>query len=289
MDYANPDYLISPSELEPRLQEPGLRVLDSTVFLVPATAGYTAESGRERYDQAHIPGAAFMDLIEAFSDTTTGLGFSLPTPSALANALGRIGVGNDSDVVLYSSGHMMWATRAFWLLRFAGHERVAVLDGGLDRWKTEGRALSIEEHSSPVTTFAADPRPELFVDLSGMQEAVDGGTVCTLNALSPEVYAGTGERHYGRRGHIPGSLNLHYDELIEDGSFRSAGDLEAALSAKGVLDAPRVVVYCGGGISATIDAFACLLLGKTDVAVYDGSMSEWVRDESRPLTTGAAP
>ncbi|MCP5027560.1 MAG: sulfurtransferase [Actinomycetia bacterium] len=289
MDYAHPDYLIAPAELEPRLQEPRLRVLDATVFLVPAAAGYTAESGREEYDKGHIPGSAFMDLIQSFSDTTTGLGFSLPTPPAVADALGRLGISHHDDVILYSSGHMMWATRALWLLRYAGHERVAVLDGGLHRWRAEGRALSTQAHSYPATTYLPDPRPELFVDLSGMLEAVASGSVCTVNALSPEVYAGTGDRHYGRRGHIPGSLNVHYDELMENGNFRAAADLEAALASRGVLEAEQVVIYCGGGISATIDAFACLLLGKNDVAVYDGSMSEWVGDESLPLTIGEAP
>jgi thiosulfate/3-mercaptopyruvate sulfurtransferase len=289
MNYQHPEYLITPAELESRLAQPNLRILDATVFLVPAEQGYRAESGQDKYDQGHIPGAAFMDLIRAFSDTSTGLGFSLPQPAALADALGALGVNQEDDVVLYASGHMMWATRAFWLLRYAGHARVAVLNGGFSRWKAEGRTISAEPHSYPATTYAADPQPGLFVDLAGMQNAMNSAGVCTVNALSPEVYAGTGEMSYGRRGHIPGSLNLHYDDLMEDGNFKSADDLHAALSAQGMLDAERVITYCGGGISATIDAFACLLLGKTEVAVYDGSMSEWVRDESLPLTTGEAP
>ena len=118
---------------------------------------------------------------------------------------------------------------------------------------------------------------------------MDDQSVCTVNALSPEVYAGTGDMHYGRRGHIPGSRNVHYDELLDAGCFKPAPALEAALKDSGMLDAPKVIAYCGGGISATVDAFACLLLGRDGVAVYDGSMSEWVRDESLPLKTGEAP
>ena len=289
MDYQNPELLITPAQLESRLDEPGLRILDATVFLVPAKTGYRAESGREKYDQGHIPGAGFMDLIQAFSDTSTGLGFSLPEPQALTDAIGAVGVSQNDDVVLYSSGHMMWATRAFWLLRYAGHNRVAVLNGGFGRWKGEARPVSQEPSSYPATVFEAEPNPQLFVDLAGMQAAMGNETVCTVNALSPDVYAGSGEMHYGRRGHIPGSLNLHYDDLMEEGSFKPADQLHTHLKAKGMLDAERVVTYCGGGISATIDAMACLLLGKHAVAVYDGSMSEWVRDESLPLTTGDAP
>jgi thiosulfate/3-mercaptopyruvate sulfurtransferase len=289
MQYQHPEYLITPEQLQSRLEESTLRVLDASVFLVPAKSGYRADSGKEKYDEGHIPGAAFMDLIGKFSDTTTGLGFSLPGPEALADALGEIGIGRDNDVVLYSSGHMMWATRAFWLLRYAGHTRTMVLNGGLRRWQEEGRALSQQPGSYPPTEFTADPQPGLFVDLAGMRDAMTSETICTVNALSPEVYAGTGEMHYGRRGHIPGSLNLHYDDLMEAGNFKPADDLHAHLSAKGMLNAPKVITYCGGGISATIDAFACLLVGKKEVAVYDGSMSEWVRDESLPLTTGEAP
>jgi thiosulfate/3-mercaptopyruvate sulfurtransferase len=289
MEYQHPEYLIAPTELAARLQEPNLRVLDATVFLVPAKTGYRADSGKDKYNQGHIPGAAFMDLIGEFSDTTTGLGFSLPAPADLARALGDIGIAADNEVVLYSAGQMMWATRAFWLLRYAGHHRVAVLNGGLGRWKAEGQPLSTQQHEYPASNYAISPQPQSFVDLAGMQSAMGSSGVCTVNALSPDVYAGSGDMHYGRRGHIPGSLNLHYDDLMNDGNFKSADDLHAALSAHSMLDADRVVAYCGGGISATIDAFACLLLGQDEVAVYDGSMSEWVRNESLPLTTGSNP
>ena len=119
-----------------------------------------------------------------------------------------------------------------------------------------------------------------------MLAAIGDGEVCTVNALSPEVYAGEGDFSYGRKGHITGSINLHYEDLLEDGCFKDGEALRQALDAKGLLAAPQVISYCGGGISATIDAFACLLCGKEEVAVYDGSMAEWVRDESLPMETG---
>jgi thiosulfate/3-mercaptopyruvate sulfurtransferase len=281
--------LTEPGDLARRLDDPATRVLDAAVFLEPAETGYRAVSGLDRYREGHVPGAAFMDLIRTFSDTTSGLGFTRPSPAALASALGQLGIGAEHPVVVYSSGHMMWATRAFWLLRYAGHGQVSVLNGGLRGWRDSGGAIARGDATYPPTTFEATPRPEVFVDLAETRDAMNDSAVCTVNALSPEVYAGTGDMHYGRRGHIPGSRNLHYDRLMDGQRFRPLGELREALDDTGLLAAPRVIAYCGGGISATVDAFACLLAGKAEVAVYDGSMSEWVRDPALPLTTGAAP
>ena len=115
------------------------------------------------------------------------------------------------------------------------------------------------------------------------------GQVCTVNALSKSLYEGTGEFYYTRRGHIPGSQLLFYDSMLEDEHFLPAAQLAEKLQAVGMLSAEQVITYCGGGIAATLDAFACKLMGQDNVAVYDGSMSEWVQDENRPLTVGAEP
>ncbi|TDJ40817.1 MAG: sulfurtransferase [Gammaproteobacteria bacterium] len=289
MEYVHPELLISPEALENALDDPELRVLDTTVFLKPAATGYRAESGLEKYSEGHIPGATFVDLIKKFSDTSSGLGFTLPGTAELADAFGDIGVSKEHRVVVYSSGHMMWATRAWWLLHYCGHTKVAVLNGGLERWRGEERLLTQDVISYPSQSYEATPRRSIFVGMEEVCQAQMQPGTRTVNALSPAVYAGTGDQHYGRRGHIPGSINLHYDDLLEDGNFRGPAQLREILTKYGLLDAPKVITYCGGGISATIDAFACLLIGQHEVAVYDGSMSEWVRDESLPLTTGQAP
>lgn len=289
MPFKHPELLIEAAELARSLDDPTLRIFDATVFLVPAASGYRAESGLERYREGHIPGAAFMDLIRAFSDTSTGLGFSLPDQNALAAAMGHAGIGAENSVVVYSSGHIMWATRAFWLLTAAGHRHVRVLNGGLKGYQAGGHALRAGAEHYPSTHFSGTPLRSRFTDLAGMQAAVSTPHVCTVNALSPAVYAGSGDMHYGRRGHIPGSRNVHYDALLDGDRFAAPEVVEAALSASGMLAAPRVVTYCGGGISATVDAFACLLFGHPNVTVYDGSMAEWVRDPSLPLTVGAEP
>jgi len=289
MHFVNPDYLIEPKELADLLGQPNVRIFDATVSLVPAATGYRAESGLARYREAHIPGAAFMDLIRTFSDTTSGLGFTLPAAEPLAHAIGAAGISAEDQVVLYSTGHLMWATRAFWMLRYAGHDRVRVLNGGLAAWQAQGMPVRDGDEHYPAATYQPRLRPAMFTDLAGMRQSIDDAAICTVNALSPEVYAGTGEMHYGRRGHIPGSRNLHYDQLLEDGRFASPDTVHRVLSDAGLLAAPRVIAYCGGGISATIDAFACLLMGHPDVAVYDGSMSEWVRNPDLPLKLGEAP
>jgi thiosulfate/3-mercaptopyruvate sulfurtransferase len=290
VNFANPQLLIEPDELANLLGAPRLRIFDTAVRLVPAASGgMRAESGIDRYREAHVPGAAFMDLITTFSDRTSGLGFTLPAPAALARTIGEAGIGAEHDVVVYSNGHLMWATRAFWLLRYAGHERVRVLNGGLRAWRTAGLPVATGDETWAPAEFNASIKPELFVDLAGMQAELGNTRTCTINALAPAVYAGTGDQHYGRRGHIPGSLSLHYDRLLEGDRFRDAASIEQTLSEAGLLTAPRVVVYCGGGISATIDAFACLLMGHSDVAVYDGSLAEWVRNPDLPLTMGDRP
>ena len=285
MPYAHPDYLISVDELA--ADTASRRILDATVFLTPApTAGYRAESGLDRFNAGHIPGAQFLDLIREASDTSTGLGFSLPPVAQLEALFRRLGISNDTEVVLYSSGHMMWATRAWWLLHYCGHKRARVLDGGFKAWRDAGLPLATEADTYPEGSFAAAPDAARFADKDAVLTAIGDRDVCTVNALSPEVHAGEGDFSYGRQGHIAGSINVYYDELLDDGHFKAHDALAAVLHAKGLLDAPKVIAYCGGGISATIDAFACLLCGQEAVAVYDGSMAEWVRDESLPMETG---
>ena len=283
----NNTILIEPALLLAQLGQQNLRIYDAAVFLHPAKTGYRAESGYDGYLKAHIPGAAFIDLIKAFSDTTSGLGFTLPSVAALVEAASSAGIGDDQQVVVYSSGHMMWATRAWWMLRYLGHTNIRVLNGGLDQWRMAGGAIETGENHYPTASLTASLQPSLFVDLQGMEAASNEG-VCTVNALSRNLYTGEGDFNYGRAGHIPGSVHMHYESLMENGAFRDPAALRTTLSAQGLMNKPRLIMYCGGGISATIDAFACLLAGHQDVGVYDGSMSEWVR-AGKPLTTGVAP
>ena len=289
MSYSHPEYLISTSQLADAINDPvaKLRLFDVTVTLVPASNGYRAESGIDDFQQAHIPGAGFMDLAKDFSDTTSGLGFTLPSAEHLEAAYRAAGIDDDSQVVFYSSSHMMWATRAWWMLNSCGHKNVAVLNGGFAKWKAEGRQVEADHRVPAPGNFSASLDQTYWTNKAQTVAAIDDGDVCTINALSPGVYSGEADMSYGRKGHIQNSKNVFYDEVLQEGCFKSAADLEALFNAKGVLDKPKVIAYCGGGISATIDALALKLIGHSDVAVYDGSMSEWVKDESLPLIMGS--
>jgi len=285
-DTMRQNYLVEPKRLAEQLNDDSLRVYDATVFLRPADRGYRAESGLSEYKERHVPGSAFLDQIHDISDTSTGLGFTLPAPDQLQTALREAGISNHDQVVFYSSSHIMWATRAWWLLHYAGHEHVVVLNGGLSAWQAAELTVERGINHYPKGTMTVSPRTERFVDTAAVISAIGDVDVCTVNALSPDVYSGESKMSYGRKGHISGSINLHYDDLLDDGRFRESVEVEVVLRAKDILDAGRVIAYCGGGISATIDAFACLLVGKNEVAVYDGSMSEWVKDESLPMSMG---
>jgi thiosulfate/3-mercaptopyruvate sulfurtransferase len=289
--YRHPEYLATPADVAAALRDdPRLRVYDCTVYLVPDPPRYRVESGRATYLEGHVPGAGFLDLTRGLSDTASKLGFTLPGPAQLESELRRAGIDDDSRVVLYSKGHVMWATRVWWMLHSAGHRTVAVLDGGWDAWVAAGLpAETGEARPYPPGSVHVTLAASHWADKSAVLAATDGRAACTINALPAGVYAGTAPVNYGRKGHIPGSVNLPYERILDDGRFRDAAALEAAFADIGALDGRRVIAYCGGGISATVDAFALKLIGRDDVAVYDGSMSEWAADPSLPLTEGAAP
>lgn len=291
MSYVNSGYLTSTEDLASAIESDKgkLRVYEATVTLVPAEKGYTAQSGLQDYQQAHIPGAAFMDLIKDLSDTTSPFGFTLPSSQDLQTAYQALGIDDDSQVVLYSSGHMMWATRAWWMLHSCGHQNVSVLDGGFRKWQAENRAVNTEASNYSSANMTVNLDQNLWANKEKMKAAIDDSGICTINALSPGVYSGESKMSYGRKGHIENSHNVFYDEVLDKGCFRTADELQKLFTEKGVLDKPKIIAYCGGGISATIDALALKLIGHQAVSVYDGSMSEWASDESLPLVTGANP
>jgi thiosulfate/3-mercaptopyruvate sulfurtransferase len=288
MSYIHPEFLISAEELAQQLDDQSLRIFDTSVLLHHGDGGYKAEPGREQYLAEHIAGAGFINLSETWSDTNSPYSNTVPELDSLCAAIGNDGIGNDNPVVLYSSSHLMWATRAWWLLRYAGHNNVRVLNGNLGAWVSAGLPTRSGEETYPSTNFTASARPELFVSTQEVAQGIDDAT-CTINALPAAVYEGTGDFYYGRKGHIPGSRSLPFADLLRDEFFLPANELHDLLSAHGMLTGSRTMIYCGGGIAATLDGFACMLLGQRNVGVYDGSMSEWAADPARPLKTGAAP
>lgn len=281
--------LMSAATLREMLSDADLRVYDCTVHLRPDPGGsYTIESGLADYREGHIPGAAFLDLDGELSRKDTRLRFMLPEPRELARAFGRAGIGNDHRVVLYASNHPMWATRVWWMLASLGHPQVAVLDGGLRAWRDAGGELERGDAHYPPAEFTPNFHPDWWADKAAVAAAIGDSAICTINALPAAVHSGEAPVNYGRKGHIAGSVNVPFESVLdESGCFRPADEIQAAFAAHLADDRP-VITYCGGGISATIDAFALRLIGKDDVRVYDGSMSEWASDPDAPMETGAS-
>jgi thiosulfate/3-mercaptopyruvate sulfurtransferase len=285
--------LISTAELADILAQPNLRLFDCTTYLEyqPEGSGvpYIAVPGRHTFEVAHIPGADFLDLQGEFSDPGTELRFMMPDVAQLETAFGRHGISDDSEVVLYSIGTPMWATRFWWMLTSLGFENLSVLDGGLDKWKAEGRAIETgpAEGYKPAK-FTAKPKPGFFVDKNETLAATSERNTSVVNALGPQFHKGLEPSRYGRPGRVPGSCNVSAATLLDPQTkaFVALADAEAKFKAQGITKDKRVVAYCGGGISATIDLFLLHRLGYDNLTLYDGSMGEWAKDPSLPIETG---
>tara|TARA_B110000908_G_scaffold46279_1_gene56355 strand:+ start:1288 stop:2157 length:870 start_codon:yes stop_codon:yes gene_type:complete len=289
MEYVRTDLLIDVNTLSQRLNDDNLRIFDTSVFLTPQQGGgYLVESGREKYQTAHIPGAGFIDLIKHWSNASSILNFTLPDEQRLGEVISEAGIGNSNEVILYSSGNLMWATRAWWLLHYAGHDNVKIVNGSFNAWQKAGLTTESGDKRYPESAFELATKHAVIANIEEIERGLNG-KICTINALDQSLYEGSGGFYYTRRGHIPGSKPMSYSSLLCEQYFLPADDLEAHLNAQDALSSDRVITYCGGGIAATIDAFACKLMGQNNVAVYDGSMSEWVLDDSRPLTVGTEP
>ncbi|MBX3498703.1 MAG: sulfurtransferase [Alphaproteobacteria bacterium] len=287
-----PQALISTEALAARLGEADLRIFDCTTYLETPPPGveepYIAVAGRKTFEEAHIPGADFLDLQGEFSRNDTRLRFMLPDVAALETAFGRHGVDPARQLVLYSVGTMMWATRFWWMLRALGHPKVAVLDGGFDKWRAEGRPVeSGPPRGYPPARFKASPRAGLFVGRDEVRAAIGRPGTVTVNALGPQFHAGLTASRYGRPGRVPGSVNVSAVTLIDPATkgFTALADAQAKFAAQGVTPDKKVIAYCGGGISATLDLFLLHQLGYDDLTLYDASMGEWARDESLPIET----
>jgi thiosulfate/3-mercaptopyruvate sulfurtransferase len=287
------DGLITTAELAGILDRPDLRLFDCTTYLEyqPEGSGipYVAVPGRHTFEAAHIPGADFLDLQGEFSEPNIELHFMMPATAQLEAAFGRHGIAANSRVVLYSIGSVMWATRFWWMLRSLGFENVSVLDGGLDKWKAEGRAVETGPAKGyPPAIFTAKPQAGYFLDKHETLAASADRDTVVVNALGPQSHKGLEPSRYGRPGRIPGSVNVSAATLFDPTTkaFVPSADAEAKFAAQGLAKDKRVVAYCGGGISATIDLFLLHRLGYDHLSLYDGSMGEWAKDASLPIETG---
>ena len=284
--------LVETHALEAALDDSDLRIVDCTTWLRPAEPGddapYRVVPGRSDYDAGHIPGAVFLDIQGEISDPDTRLRFMAPSAERFADAMGRLGIGDGARVALYSAGSIMWATRVWWMLRAFGFDAAAVLDGGFEKWKAEGRPVTTTPEACPAARFEARPRPGFFVDRHHVLDRIGDAGSATVNALGPEFHLGAGPSRYGRPGRIPSSVNVPAASLLDpdNGAFVPPDEARRAFEDAGVTTDRHVVAYCGGGISATVDLFLLHQLGYPDLTLYDASMGEWARDPDLPIETG---
>lgn len=281
------DSLVTAEWLSQHLHDSDLVVLDCTVLVEKGDDGnYGPVSGETQFERGHIPGARFADLMGDLADADKPFGFAVPTPEQFVAAISALGVGDDSKVVLYDSNGSMWAARVWWMLRWIGFDRAALLDGGLAAWTETGGALSTESTSHASASLTLRLRPVLIADQDEVLAAINDDGVDLVDALPANQYRGD-ICMYGRPGHIPTAANVPYYSLLNDsGRYRHADEL-TTLFASG--RSTRAINYCGGGIAASATAFTMIRLGYTDVAVYTASLQEWNADPSRPLAIGPEP
>jgi thiosulfate/3-mercaptopyruvate sulfurtransferase len=279
-----PDVVVDTEWLAAHLDDPDLVVLDCRVRIrVDEDGGVQSESGRADYDEGHIPTAGFADLLGELSDGASEFKFALPSPEAFAAVMGRLGVGDDSRVVLYDGEGSGWAARVWWMLRWIGFDRAAVLDGGLEAWTDEGRVLSSEPADHPTRTLTPAVRPELIADRDEVLAAVESGAVCIVDAL-PEAHYRGDMVMYARPGHIAGAVNIPSSSYVdESGHFLPLEELRANHDCD---PAAPAITYCGGGIAASVNALMMTRLGYDDVALYAASLQEWTADPANPMELG---
>jgi thiosulfate/3-mercaptopyruvate sulfurtransferase len=243
--------------------------------------------GREQYRAAHVPGAVYASLVEDLAGPRTGTGGRHPIPSveSLAATFGRLGISGRTQVVAYDQDSGMYASRLWWSLRYLGHDKVAILDGGWAKWVREARPTAGGDEHRERVTFEPAPRPAMRVGISEVEDFVANGSVLLVDARAPERYDGRVEPIDKAAGHIPGAVNHHFrTNLAEDGTMLPPELLRRAfeeiLNGRSARDA---VMYCGSGVTACHNLVALEHAGLTGARLYPGSWSEWSSDPARPI------
>ncbi len=280
-------FLVETSWLAERMDAPDIIILDGSLHLPTTKRNAYAE-----YKAEHIPGAMFFD-IEDIADEKSSLPHMLPSAAKFASRMRKMGIGDGMRIIAYDSEGLYSAARVWWMFRAMGHRDVAVLDGGLKKWKAEGRPVTddVTQLRTP-RHFTARLHGELVRDKDDVMALLASKTTTQIvDARAPARFKGeAAEPRAGlRAGHIPGAKNVHYATLLNaDGSMKSEADLAALFKAAGVDVAKPVVASCGSGVTAGVVALALAKLGQTNAAVYDGSWTEWgMETAGTPIATGA--
>jgi thiosulfate/3-mercaptopyruvate sulfurtransferase len=275
--------LISPAELAPHLVAPDWVVVDCRFSLADA------DLGRQNYATSHIPGAGYAHLNDDLSGPIR-IGFTgrhpLPTPAAAAAIFGRLGIGPETQVIAYDdAGGALPASRLWWMLRWLGHDNVAVLDGGWQRWRAEGYPVTAEIRPQPALPFTPRPRVAWVVNAEEIESIRKNSGWKLLDARSAERFRGENETLHPVAGHIPGAISAPYTEnLTPEGRMKSPEALRARFSALlGETPIERTVLSCGSGVTACHNLLALAIARFGDGKLYPGSWSEWITDPKRPV------
>ena len=278
--------LVTVGWLADHIDDPELRVVDTTVQVRRGFFGPAVRTGKRAWRRSHIPGSTFASLFRLSDPHASRLSLTMPSAEWFGARMGELGVSDECHVVVYDRGESMWAARLWWMLRSFGFDDAAVLDGGWAAWRRAGYAVCSAPCSYPPTTFHARPRPGTIVGKAEVLAAIDDPGTCLVNALGRRQHRGE-VNEYGRRGHIPGSRNVTAWEVLdrETQRYRPLPELRRKVGA--ALEADRVITYCGAGAAASSVAHVLVRLGHPDVAVYDGGLLEWCADPDLPLETGS--
>ena len=290
-------HIVDTEWLQQHLNDKNLRLIDASTFLkIPEGEGFPELwSGFEAYQEEHIPGAAYADLLKDFTNPEGAAPFTIATREQFLTAIEPLGITEDTYVVIYDRGPLVnidiaasdWSARLRWQLKYEGFDKVAVLDGGFRRWKEEGRPTEAGISEYTHAPFTWTRREHLIVTKEDVKAALVDDSIVLINSLSEADFRGE-TTTYPRPGHIPGSKHAFFGSHADPKTRLLYSDdvLREKFEALGALDpSKKVITYCGGGIAATWNALLLNKLGQENVAVYDGSLNEWASDPTCPLVT----